>query len=373
MTKKQILRNWISISEIATTFKMQSNTIRTKLLKLRHLLPPDAISYMTITGKPSTKSIYLRRKYLNTFCELGGIRIYPHTTPDYLCATDIANILHTQRQNIFQLLKQYQSLMPTGAIEKQRSKTSITLFLHKDYLNMFCEMAGLLYTKPKTSEWLNSREIAKTLHIKHNNIHNLLQQMHQGHILPESALQKRLNGKSIVLCLHQDYLPVFIEKSGLTIVPQKDNTWLSPEDIRQKFGQKLDNMPTVLRTIRDQMPTGAIEFRKSGPKTFLCLNQDYIDEFSALTGIRKYEIKDDEHWIGARELEALLHINAPQIPTLFKEMQSKMPSGAIEYKKRGPRITLYLHRDFIAEFIVKSGLCDIRPVLKKLPIMQKTI
>lgn len=283
---------------------------------------------------------------------------------DYLRAQQVASILHTHHAKMHGLLKKYQPIMPQGAIISKKHNTTDSFLLHKDFIDMFCTVANIKKYNIKTPEWLNSREIAQRLHIKHNNIYTLLRNIHDNDMLPKSVLNERLSGKTTTVCLHQDSLQDFINIAGITVIPQKDEQWLSPDDIRKKFSKKLINMPKMLQQLRNQMPSGAIEFRKRGPKIHLCLNQAYISEFCEITGLRIYEVKDDEKWIGARELENLFHIDVPQMPILFEQMQSKLPAGAIEYKKRGPKITLYLRRDYIHDFLNLSGLRQIKPSLQ---------
>lgn len=353
----------ISVKEIAQKFNKTPSVIRHKLRQYQELLPADAIVYASF-GQPGPEAMHLRRKYLHQFCELANIKVTYPRHPDYLMAQQIANIIHSYHIEMPGLLKKYQPLMPQGAIQLQKHTSTATLVLHKDYLDMFCEMAGIKRHEPKTSDWLNSHEIATTLHVRHNEFYSILHNMYINKILPECAIQERLNNGYKVLCLHKDYLDAFIEKANLTIVPQKDSTWLSSDEIRKKIGQKLANITTIVKNARTQMTAGAIDFRKSGPQVHLCLHQDYFDEFCAVTGLRAYETKDDTKWIGAREIERTFHISVPEMPRLLEQMQSVLPAGAIEYKKKGKRIKLYLHRDYISEFLIKSGLIDKRPILR---------
>ena len=364
---------YIFPEEISQMFGTSARTIRNKIRQFKDLLPSDATT-LSPKGRPGPQIYILKRQYLQQFCNLAEI-VETTYTPDsnYLRADQIANILHSYHGKIYDLFKKYQPLMPKNAIRFQKNKTRTTLVLHKDFLDMFCEMAGLQKQILKTSEWLNSHEIAKQLHIKYNKIPAILHRLYTDEILPKSALQERLCGKIKTIYLHKDHLQDFVTAANLHIVPQKDENWLSANEIRQKFQRTLDGLPATLQEIRSQLPSGAIEFRKTGPKVHLCLNQKYLEDFCAITGLQIYETKDDAIWIGARELEAMFHTHIPQMPQLLKEMQSKMPSGAIEYKKRGPKIRPYLRRDYITEFLKISGLYETHRKIKQMINIQQHI
>ncbi len=359
-------KTYIFPEEISQIFGIQTRTARDKLRRVKNLLPPDATT-LAPKGRPGPQIYILKRKYLQQFCKLAQISKSFTADSNYLTATDIAHILHSHHSQIYGLLTQYQHLMPQGAIQAQRKYSRTTLVLHKDFLDIFCKMAGLEKQILKTSEWLSSREIARQLHIKHNEIPATLKTLYVNGALPKSVLQERLCGKTKTIYLHKDHLQDFVTVANLYIVPQKDENWLSADDIRKKFQRGLNGLPVTLQEIRSQMPSGAIEFRKSGPKIHLCLNQKYIDDFCAITGLYIY---DDKNWIAAREIEEMFHTHVSQMPQLFKEMQSKLPAGAIEYKRRGPKITLYLRRDYLFEFLEKSGVYELNPKIKKMVMQQ---
>lgn len=355
---------------ISKMFNIRARTVRDKLRHFKDMLPPDATT-LAPKGRPGPQIYILKRKYLQQFCKLAQISKSFTADSNYLTATDIAHILHSHHSQIYGLLTQYQHTMPPGAIQLQKHTTKYILVLHKDFLDMFCEIAGIQKSILKTPEWLNSREIARQLHIKHDKIPSILNDLYTQGTLPKSILQKRRCGKVTTIYLHKDYLQDFVTAAKLQTIPQKDENWLSADDIRQKFQKKLDGLPVTLQKLRSQMPSGAIEFRKTGPKIHLCLNQKYLDDFSSITGLYIYETKDDAIWIGARELEQMFHTHIPQMPQLLKEMQSKMPSGAIEYKKNSTRIRPYLRRDYITEFLKITGLYETHPKIKKMLLMQE--
>ncbi len=363
-------KTYIFPEEISQIFGIQTRTARDKLRRVKNLLPPDATT-LAPKGRPGPQIYILKRKYLPQFCKLAQISKSFTADSNYLTATDIAHILHSHHNQIYGLLTQYQHLMPQGAIQAQRKYSRTTLVLHKDFLDIFCKMAGLEKQILKTSEWLSSREIARQLHIKHNEIPATLKTLYVNGALPKSVLQERLCGKTKTIYLHKDHLQDFVTVANLYIVPQKDENWLSADDIRKKFQRGLIGLPVTLQEIRSQMPSGAIEFRKSGPKIHLCLNQEYMNDFCAITGLYIYDTKDNAIWIGAREIEEMFHIHIPQMPQLLKEMRSKMPSGTIEYKKCGQKIRPYLRRDCITEFLKESGLYETYPKIKQTILLQQ--
>jgi hypothetical protein len=355
---------------ISKMFNIRARTVRNKLRHFKDMLPPDATT-LAPKGRPGPQIYILKRKYLQQFCKLAQISKSFTADSNYLTATDIAHILHSHHSQIYGLLTQYQHTMPPGAIQLQKHTTKYILVLHKDFLDMFCEIAGIQKSILKTPEWLNSREIARQLHIKHDKIPSILNDLYTQGTLPKSILQKRRCGKVTTIYLHKDYLQDFVTAAKLQTIQKKDDNWLSAKEIRQKTKRRLNNLPTMLHELRSQMPNGAIEFRKSGPKTHLCLNQEYMNDFCAITGLYIYDTKDDKIWIGARELEQMFHTHIPQMPQLLKEMQSKMPSGAIEYKKNSTRISPYLRRDYITEFLKITGLYETHPKIKKMLLMQE--
>lgn len=229
-------------------------------------------------------------------------------TDKWLCATDLSRYIIGHPQKVFIAMQEQMQYMP-HAIKLMKNRGRITVFLNQDFIDEFCQRANLVQRNKKQcpdKNWLNADHARKYIIGDAAKIRQVFIQQKEN--MPY-AFQEFLTSRGKVLFLNREYIDELCEK---TYLQRRNNTKTDVPHNKNEKSKKIRKANCYQETKGDDWLT-PYEF----PKNIIAVP----------SVIRK----------------ALI------------ELQPQMPY-AIQYKKNLTRITICLHRNYLDEFFVKSGI-----------------
>ncbi|MBO4626100.1 MAG: DEAD/DEAH box helicase family protein [Alphaproteobacteria bacterium] len=289
---------WLTAHELAGKYIIGIGKKILRLLKRYANKMPDAIQYK----KSGTKiSFCLNINSIDDFCKLSGLQcmgeITGEKTPKWLTAHELAGkYIHGTRQKIRRTLEEWASKMP-DAIQRKKSRSNTSLCLNINAINQFCGLSGLKRADEtigeRTSEWLVAQEVAGKYIV--GDTQKILRALEQYVDKMPDAIQCKKSGSKTPLCLNINAIDRFCELSGLRRVDEtigeKTSEWLVAHEVAGKY--IVGDPKKILRLLEqyaEQMPD-AIQSKKSGTTTPLCLNINAIDDFCKLAGLKRKKVK----------------------------------------------------------------------------------
>jgi hypothetical protein len=274
--------------------------------------------------------ICLHLEYLKEFCERTGLKLKTellYKQENLLSVSELAGkYIIGSNIKIRTALKMLQDEMP-HAIKEIQNGSMITLALDIEYLDEFCEKAGLQRKQilPRHSDnFLHAKELAGK-HIVGNYLKIRTAMETLQNEMPYAIKGMELGG----LYLDITYLDEFCERSGMRrkqVIRQKTKNDLSAAELAGKYivGQ-YTKIQSALEQLQSEMPY-AIEEMQSGTRTPLCLHIEFLDEFCERAGLKRKETRTKE-----QQLDDLNH--GTVVLTMAIVMKDKAKQVSDSYHK----------------------------------------
>ncbi|MBP5707894.1 MAG: hypothetical protein J6W79_02770, partial [Alphaproteobacteria bacterium] len=270
---------------------------------------------------------------------------------------------------ILRALENCANKMP-DAIKRKKNGKRTPFCLNINAIDSFCELSGLKRCNEtiseKTPEWLGAHELTgKYIVGDHTKILRALEQYADQ--MP-NAIQRKKIGNRTPICLNINAIDSFCKLSGLKradktidkcVIGEKTPEWLMAHELAGKY---IVGMSTIiLRALEDwanKMPN-AIQRKKIGNRTPICLNINAIDDFCNLSGLKRVDETISEKtstWLVAKELAGKYIVGMPtKILRVLEQYADQMPD-AIQQKKSRTQIAYCLNINAIDRFCELSGL-----------------
>ena len=218
----------------------------------------------------------------------------------------------------------------------------------------------------KTPEWLGAKELAGKYIV--GTPRKILRALEQYAKQMPDAIQRKKNENRTPICLNINAIDSFCKLSGLKradktidkyVIGEKTPEWLMAHELAGKY---IVGMSTIiLRALEDwanKMPN-AIQRKKIGNRTPICLNINAIDDFCNLSGLKRVDETISEKtstWLVAKELAGKYIVGMPtKILRVLEQYADQMPD-AIQQKKSRTQIAYCLNINAIDRFCELSGL-----------------